>query len=315
MASGQEPGQEKAVISRIHRHRLSAARIQEERVGWLFVAPVMLYVVVVFILPALFMFYLALFRWSPIEGSGPFVGLQIVRETVRDPLMWKSFLNTAVFLLASVPATVLLSLLAATAFCRRSPLPWKSVFKVAYFLPLITSLAATAFIWLWMFNPSYGLFNTLLGILGLPRMNWLADTAQVIPSLAIMYVWVRLGFDMAIFLAGLEGIPEEFYEAATLDGAGKYQAFLKITLPLLNPQLVLVGVIEVITALRTFDLPYLATHGGPLNASRTVVLHIYDTAFHYNEPSKASVVALLLFAVILLITFIQLRVASRQVDY
>jgi multiple sugar transport system permease protein len=90
---------------------------------------------------------------------------------------------------------------------------------------------------------------------------------------------------------------------------------LKITLPLLNPQLVLVGVLEVITALRTFDLPYLATHGGPLNASRTVVLHIYDTAFHYNEPSKASVVALLLFAVILLITFIQLRVASRQVDY
>ena len=311
MASGQE----EAVISQIHRHRLSAARIQEERVGWLFVAPIMLYVVVVFILPALFMFYLALFRWSPIEGSGPFVGLQIVRETVRDPLMWKSFLNTAVFLLTSVPATVLLSLLAATAFCRRSPLPCKSFFKVAYFLPLITSLAATAFIWLWMFNPSYGLFNTLFGILGLPRMNWLADTAQVIPSLAIMYVWVRLGFDMAIFLAGLEGIPEEFYEAATLDGAGKYQAFLKITLPLLNPQLVLVGVIEVITALRTFDLPYLATHGGPLNASRTVVLHIYDTAFHYNEPSKASVVALLLFAVILLITFIQLRVASRQVDY
>jgi multiple sugar transport system permease protein len=294
--------QEEAVTLRTRPRRLRAARIQEERVGWLFVAPVMLYVVVVFVLPALFMVYLALFRWSPIEGSGPFVGLQIVRETVRDPLLWTSFFNTALFLVASVPATVLLSLLAASAFCRRSPLPFKNFFKVAYFLPLITSLAATAFIWLWMFNPSYGLFNT-------------TDTAQVIPSLAIMYTWVRLGFDMAIFLAGLEGIPEEFYEAATLDGAGRWQAFFGITLPLLNPQLVLVGVVEVITALRTFDLPYLATHGGPLNASRTVVLHIYDTAFHYNEPSKASVVALLLFAVILLITFIQLRVASRQMDY
>ena len=308
-------GQRDAVISRERPRRLPAARIQEERVGWLFVAPVMLYVAVIFALPALFMCYLALFRWSPIEGSGPFVGLQIIQETVRDPLLWTSFSNTALFMLASVPATVLLSLLAATAFCRRSPLPFKSFFKVAYFLPLITSLAATAFIWLWMFNPSYGLFNTLFGTLGLPRLNWLTDTAQVIPSLAIMYTWVRLGFDMAIFLAGLEGIPEEFYEAATLDGAGTCQTFFKITLPLLNPQLVLVGVVEVITALRTFDLPYLATHGGPLNASRTVVLHIYDTAFHYNEPSKASVVALLLFAVILLITFIQLRVASRQVDY
>ena len=303
------------MISRAHLRQLSLARIQEERTGWLFVAPVMLYVVVVFLLPVLFMFYLAFFRWSPIEGSGPFVGLQIVREALTDPLLWTSFWNSAAFLLASVPATMILSLLAATAFCRRSPLPFKTFFKVAYFLPLITSLAATAFIWLWMFNPSYGLFNTLLGTLGLPRLNWLTDTGQVIPSLAIMYVWVRLGFDMAIFLAGLEGIPEEFYEAATLDGAGECQSFLKITLPLLNPQLVLVGVVEVITALRTFDLPYLATHGGPLNASRTVVLHIYDTAFHYNEPSKASVVALVLFAVILLITFVQLRVASRQVDY
>ena len=303
------------MISQVKSRKHSLARIQEERTGWLFVAPVMLYVVVVFILPVLFMFYLAFFRWSPIEGSGPFVGLKILQETLSDPLLWTSFLNSAVFLLASVPATVVLSLLAATAFCRRSPLPFRNVFKVAYFLPLVTSLAATAFIWLWMFNPSYGLFNTLLGTLGLPRLNWLTDTAQVIPSLAIMYIWVRLGFDMAIFLAGLEGIPQEFYEAAKLDGAGNLQSFLKITLPLLNPQLVLVGVVEVITALRTFDLPYLATHGGPLNASRTVVLHIYDTAFHYNELSKASIVALVLFAVILLITFAQLRVGSRKVDY
>ncbi len=297
------------------RLKLSLARVHEERTGWFFVAPVMLYVVVVFVLPVLFMLYLAVFRWSPIEGSGTFVGLKLIQDTLTDPLMWTSFLNSGMFLLASVPATVILSLLAAAAFSNRSPLPFKGLFKVAYFLPLVTSLAATAFIWLWMFNPSYGLFNALLKTVGLPGLNWLNDTEQVIPSLAIMYVWVRLGFDMAIFLAGLEGIPEEYYEAAKLDGAGTIQSFANITLPLLNPQLVMVGVVEVITALRTFDLPYLATHGGPVNASRTVVLHIYDTAFHYNEMSKASVAALVLFVVILVITAIQMRLTSRQVDY
>jgi multiple sugar transport system permease protein len=295
--------------------RRSTLHRQEERAGWLFVAPVMVYVGVVFLMPVLFLLYLSVVRWSPIEGSGPFVGTSVIRSVLTDGLFWQSMVNTGVFMLASVPATVVLSLLAALAFSRRSRLPFKAFFKVAYFLPLITSLAATAFIWLWMFNPSYGLFNSLLGAVGVPPQSWLTDTAQVIPSLAIMYVWVRLGFDMAIFLAGVEGVPTEFYEAARIDGASGLQSFFHITFPLLNPQLVLVGVVEVITALRTFELPYLATHGGPLNASRTVVLHIYDTAFHYNEISKASVSALVLFAVILLVTFIQMRLTARRVDY
>jgi multiple sugar transport system permease protein len=295
--------------------RLSPLRAHEEHTGWLFVAPVMLYVVIVFVLPVLFMLYLAVVRWSPIEGGGPYVGARLITETLSERLFWQSLANSARFLLISVPATVLCALLSALAFARRSALPAKGFFKVAYFLPLVTSLAATAFIWLWMFNPSYGLFNAILGLIGLPPLAWLNSTAQVLPALAIMYVWVRLGFDMAILLAGLEGIPVEFYEAARIDGAGAWQSFFGITLPLLIPQLVLVGVLEVITSLRTFDLPYLATHGGPLNASRTVVLHIYDTAFHYNEVSKAAVAALVLFVLILGITLVQMRLTQRQVEY
>ncbi len=303
------------MIARTRRLGISPLRVQEERTGWLFVAPVMLYVLVVFVIPVLFILYLSVVRWSPIEGHGDFAGLAVVRAVLNDSLFWQSLLNTAKFVLLAVPSTVILALLAALAFSSRSPLRLKGFFKAAYFLPLVSSLAATAFIWLWMFNPSYGLFNDVLRLLGLPPLNWLNDTAQVLPSLAIMYVWVRLGFAMAILLAGLEGIPLEFYEAARIDGASGLAAFRHITLPLLNPQLVLVGVVEVITALRTFDLPYVATHGGPLNASRTVVLHIYDTAFHYNEISQAAVAALILFVLILVITQVQLRVVSRRVEY
>lgn len=283
--------------------------------GWVFVTPVMLYVAVVFVFPVLFLLYLSVVNWSPIEGTGIFVGLRIIRSTIEDALFWRSLSNSAKFVLASVPATVVLSLLAALAFSSRSKLPFKPFFKVAYFLPLVTSLAATAFIWLWMFNPAYGLFNSLLGLVGLPPMAWLTDTAQVIPALALMYIWVRLGFNMAIFLAGLEGIPQDMYDAAKIDGAGGARLFFSITLPLLNPQLVLVGAVEVISALRTFDLPYVATQGGPLHASRTVVLHIYDIAFRYNELSKAAVAALILFVLILLLTLGQIRLTSRQVDW
>lgn len=292
-----------------------SARAREEHAGWLFVAPVMGYVLVVFVLPLLFLLYATFFRWSIIDGPGPFVGLRVLVSTLADPLFRASLVNSALFMLAGGPATVGLALLVAVALSRRSPLPFKGFLKVAYTMPLITSLAATAFIWLWLFNPSYGLFNAILGALGLPRLAWLTDTAQVIPSLALMYLWVRLGFDLAILLAGLESIPEELYEAARLDGAGPGQIFARITLPLLNGPLVVVSVVEVITSLKTFELPFVATHGGPVNASRTAVLHIYDTAFRYNEISKASAAALVLFVLILLVTLVQLRLLARRVEY
>jgi len=297
------------------RVRLSPGRVAEERFGWLFAAPAILYVLLVFVIPVFFLVYLTLFNWSAFEGPGAFVGTRVLRQAVNDRVYWSSLLTSAKFVLFAVPTTLILSLLAATACSRRSPLPLKGLLRVLYFLPVVTSLAATAYIWLWLFNPAYGLFNTILGKFGLAPVPWLTDVNTVLPSLAIMFVWVRLGFDMAIFTAGLEGIPEEFYEAATIDGAKPWQAFLKITLPLLNPQIVMVSIIEVIGALKTFDLPYLATHGGPLNASRTVVLHIFDTAFRYNELNKAGAAALIFFVLILVITLVQLRLTSRKVEY
>lgn len=275
----------------------------------------MSYVVIVFLIPLLFMFYLTIFNWSPIEGTSVFVGFRIVGQAISDKMLWLSLLNSAKFMVLSVPATVILSLLSAVAFSSRSRLPLKGLFKTAYFLPLVTSLAVTAFIWLWIFNPDYGFFNSLLRALNLPTLLWLADTSQVIPSLVIVYVWARLGFEMAIFIAGVEGIPQEYYDAAKIDGASLLNSFFRITLPLLNPQIVLVSIIEVIAGLKVFELPYVATAGGPINASRMAMQHVYETAFRYLEFSRASVSAIILFLLIIVVTLIQMRLTQRRFEY
>lgn len=288
---------------------------QEELFGWLFIAPMMLYVAIVFLIPLIFMFYLTVFNWSPIEGTSVFVGVRIIKQTLTDKLLWQSLLNSTKFMILSVPAMVILSLLSAVAFSSRSKLPLKGFFKTAYFLPLVTSLAVTAFIWQWIFNPDYGFFNSLLRLFNLPTLLWLADTNQVIPSLVIIYVWARLGFAMAIFTAGVEGIPQEFYEAAKIDGASPRQSFFKITLPLLNPQIVLIIIVEVIAGLKVFELPYVATAGGPINASRMAMHHVYESAFRYLEFSKASTSAIVLFLVIIIVTLIQMRLTQRRFEY
>ncbi len=144
---------------------------------------------------------------------------------------------------------------------------------------------------------------------------WLTSATQVLPSLAFMNIWSRLGFDMIIFWAGLRGIPSIYYEAAMIDGASPFQRFRNITLPLLNPQIVLVTVIEVINVLKIFDIPYIATQGGPANASRVAVLHIYDLAFSWNRIGEASVAALFLFVTIMVATVLQWKVLRRPVEY
>ena len=159
------------------------------------------------------------------------------------------------------------------------------------------------------------MLNNILRMLSLPEQGWLDDTSQVLPSLAIMYIWARLGFAMVIFIAGLESIPNDYYDAASIDGASRWQQFRHITFPLLNPQLVLVIILEMITSLRTFELPYMAANGGPAHASRTVVLHIYDSAFQYFRMNGAAAAALILFSIILILTLVQRRLFSRQVEY
>lgn len=287
---------------------------RQARTGYIFVLPIFLYVIIIFFIPAGYTVLLSLFSWT-IRGMGRFVGLTSYVELVKDPLFLKSVRNSLVFALMSVPFTLIFGMLPALAFQSRVGLPLRNFFKPAYFMPIVISLVAVAFVWKWMFNPSIGLLNYILRSLRLPEQGWLNDTEQVLPSLSIMYIWARLGFSMVIFIAGLEGIPSDYYDAASIDGANRWQRFRHITFPLLNPQIILVLVLEMITSLRTFDLPYIAAQGGPAHASRTIVLHIYDSAFQYFRMGSAAAAAIFLFSMILVLTLLQRRLFSRQIEY
>lgn len=289
-------------------------RDRQVRVAYLFLLPSIAYVVLMFVAPALFAVYLSVVDWG-VDGPRAFVGIENYEYVATDDRFWSTMVNTAYFALLEVPGTIVCALLVALALTSSVGLRGRELFRLVYFLPVVTSLVAVAYMWLYLYNPTIGVFNSVLTTLGLPRQPFLSSTEQVIPSLAVVDVWARLGFNMVIFVAGLEGIPKDYYDAAEIDGANGWSAFWRITLPLLNPQIVLVAVLEAIHALRIFALPYVATAGGPADASRTVVMQIYDQAFRWNNMGEAAVTSIYLFAAILVITVIQRKVLTRAVDY
>ena len=287
---------------------------RQARAGILFITPAVIYFSITFIGTVFYNIYLTFVKFS-LSGENKFIGFSQYQAAFTDSTFWLSLKNTFYFTALSVPAIVILALAVALLFSSTVDFKLKGFFKSIYFLPVITSSVAVAFVWDWLYQPEIGLFNYILKSCGLPRQLWLHSAQQVIPSLAIMHVWARLGFNMVIFIAGLEAIPREFYEAAEIDGAKGWTTLYYITLPLLNPQILLVCILEVITALRMFSLPYVATGGGPGNASRMVVLHIHDKAFKWMQIGEASVAALILFSMIIIISVLQWLFLRKPVEY
>jgi multiple sugar transport system permease protein len=287
---------------------------RQTRTGYLFVLPCIIFFIVTFMWPAGYGLYLSFHKFS-FTGPPVFEGLRAYQAVWRDSLFWSSMLRTVYLLGMTVPATLIASLAAALAFTSLVKGPARSFFRAVYFLPVITSAVAVAFVWRWLYDGQYGLVNLFLGWFGVPAQNWLADPKLVLPAISVMTIWSRLGFAMIILIAGLQSIPEQYYEAAKIDGAGAWSRFRHITLPLLNAQLVLVIIFEVINGLKIFDMPYVATQGGPANASRVAVFHIYDLAFTFNKLDQAVVAALFLFVVIMAVTVLQWRLLRHPVEY
>jgi multiple sugar transport system permease protein len=287
---------------------------RQRRAGLLFVLPALGYFSVVFLVPRIESVIGSFYRTVP-GGASRFVGVRLYERVFTDPTFWQAVRNTVSLLLMSVPATVLLALGAALGLHRLRSLRWRSAWTAMYFLPFSVSLVAAALIWQWMYDPVYGFLNYVLDRMGLPPQKWLQSLDQVRPSLALVNVWVRLGFDTIIFLAALQAIPGEYYEAAAIDGAGGWQRFRRVTLPLLNPQIVMVSILELIFTFKVFDTVYATTQGGPAGASQTVIMLLYDTAFKYFRLGDASVMAVFVFASLLLITLVQWRLFRRQVEY
>jgi len=287
---------------------------RQHRAGLLFVLPALVYFALVFLVPLVESVIGSFYRTVP-GGESRFVGIRLYEKVLTDSTFWQAVGNTVSLRLMSVPATVALALMVALGLHRLRSIRARSVWTAMYFLPFAVSLVAAALIWQWMYDPLYGFLNHLLSRVGVPPLHWLQSLEMVRPSLAIVNVWVRLGFDTVIFLAARQAIPTEYYEAASIDGASRWQALRRLTLPLLNPQIVMVTILELIFSFKVFDTVYATTQGGPAGASQTVIMLLYDTAFKYFRLGDASVMAVSVFVSLLLVTLAQWRLFRRQVEY
>ena len=286
---------------------------RQRRAGFLFVLPAVAYFACVYFIPLVESLIGSFYRTLP-GGTSRFMGFGLYERVFTDPVFWNSVKNTIKLLALSVPSTVVLALAVALGLDRLT-LRWRSLWAAMYFVPFAVSLVAAALIWQWLYEPVYGVLNHALALVGLPPQKWLQSLNQVLPSLAAVNVWVRLGFDTMIFLAALQAIPGEYYEAAAMDGASARQRLWHVTLPLLNPQVVMVCILELIFNFKIFDQVYATTQGGPAGASQTIIPLLYDTAFKYFRLGEASVMAVFVFVVLLVVTLLQWRIFRRPVDY
>jgi multiple sugar transport system permease protein len=287
---------------------------RQRRAGFLFVLPAVLYFALVFLIPLGESVVGSFYRTVP-GGASRFVGLRLYEKVLTDSSFWQAVGNTVSLLLMSVPMTVVLALAVALGLHRVRSLRWRNTWAAMYFLPFSVSLVAAALVWGWIYDPVYGFLNYLLALVGIPPQKWLQSLTQVRPSIAVVSVWVRLGFDTMIFLAALQSIPEEYYEAAAIDGAGGWQRLRHVTLPLLNPQILMVSILELIFNFKIFDQVYATTQGGPAGASQTVIMLLYDTAFKYFRLGDASVMAVFVFVSLLLVTLLQWRFFRKPIEY
>jgi multiple sugar transport system permease protein len=289
--------------------------------AYVFLTPTLILFALIVIYPFLYAFYLSLQEWG-VFGDTYFVGLQNYRDMLNDPLFWKSLSNTFKWTVGVVPATIIIALLVALIL-NSQRVKARGAFRTIYFVPVVTNMVAAAFVWRWLFEPTFGVVNYFLERLGLPGPGWLASTKWALPAMMVVGIWKQIGFAMVIFLAGLQTIPRDIVEAARIDGATGWQVFSRITLPLLNPTVVFVAVMMVINALRVFTIPYVMSAGGftygvpggPLDSTRVFVIHIYDLGFRRFQLGYASANAFALLILIMAATLFQMKVLERPFEY
>lgn len=303
---------ERSAASKGVSARRSVAR-RRALAGMAFVAPAVLFLIVFALGPFLFTIYVSLHEWNMLTpvSQMPFRGLQNYRYLLfEDPLFRQTFGNTLKFTIGNVGITTALAL--GVALLLNTNVRYPTFWRAVYFLPYVTSSVAISIVWANLYHANYGLFNGILQLLSLPPQRFLASLEQALPSVIAVSVWHSIGYYMIIFLAGLQGISVEVYDAAKIDGADDWQRFWRITLPLLKPTMLFVLVVNTLASLQVFDLPFILTNGGPVNATNTLVLYMYQTAFNFARMGRATAMAVLLFLVIFVITLVQLRLLRER---
>lgn len=256
--------------------------------------------------------WVAMHDWNLI-GTPDWVGLANFEDLLRDEATWAALGHTLYYIAGYLPLVLIGGL--GLAMALNAAVRGRGAFRAIYFLPVITSWVVVALVWKWLLNPGNGLVNQVLGAVGIEGPGWWTDPAWAMPSVILASAWKDLGFVMVILLAGLQAVPQELYDAAKVDGTGAWQRFRHVTLPLLSPSTFFVVVISLINGFQVFDQVFVMTRGGPNGATEVVVQQIYDLTFRYGRAGDAAALSWLLFAVVLAVTLLQVRVQRRWVTY
>lgn len=283
---------------------------RQDLIGWSFAAPFVILFGIFLALPIVVAFVLSFTSFGLRDIANPigttFVGVKNYVDLFADPKFWKSLGNTAYFVVVGVPLTLALGLVIANALSRGIT-RFRTAFRVGYYLPVITSIVAIAVVWRFLLNPDIGLINLLLRNIGIGGPDWLANPALAMPSIIAMAVWRNVGFAMVVFIAGMQAIPVVLYEAASIDGAGRWQSFRNVTLPMLRPTILFMLVITTIGYLQLFEEPFVMTKGGPLDATLSVTMYMYQQGFTFFHQGYASAIAYVLFVIVAVIAFLQFK--------
>jgi multiple sugar transport system permease protein len=292
------------------RRAFTGLQREETLAGYLFLLPNFLGFLFFSLFPIAFAFYITLTNWS-LSKPPEFVGLANFVTLWNDELFWKTLGNSAYYTFVAVPTGVFIAFWLAILMNRK--MRGVLFLRTIYFLPQITLTVAAAVVWTWIYHPELGLFNYLLGLIGIEGPNWLTSTKWAMPAVIIMGNWQGIGFAMLVLLAGLQGIPQEYYDAAEIDGANARQVLRYVTVPLLTPTIFFVVVTSLIGAFQGFDIFYIMANGGPAKATTTLVLYVYQNGFTFFKMGYGAALAAVLFLLILTITLIQWRLAKSWV--
>ncbi len=278
--------------------------------AYIFLAPALSAIFVFFFIPVLAAFIIS-FTDFDIYALGDistvrFVGLNNYIKLFDDPLFFTALKNTFYFVIMSGPLSIAVSL-AAALLLNSKLVKYKSIFRLSYFIPVVTTLVAVAIVWRFIYHPKFGIINYLLSLIGIAPIDWLGEPSTAMPAIVLMSVWKNFGYNMIIFIAGLQNIPEDLYEAASIEGASEWQQFKSITLPMLAPTTIFISIITMIGYFQLFAEPYVMTQGGPLNSTLSIVQFMYQEGFRWWNMGYSAAIAFVLFFIIMIGTIVQLK--------
>ncbi len=279
----------------------------------LFLAPALLLYAVFFVYPFLFTFLLSFQQWDMIHPERSFVGWSNYASLMGDEVFWKSLRNTFLYMLMTMPVSIALGL--GVALLMESLLRGRTVYRFLFYLPVVSSISVIAIIWSLMYDDQRGIVNQLLALLGIDGPNWLSQSSTSLWAVAIVGIWKSFGYEMLLFVSGLKAIDKGLYEAASIDGAGRWRKLFHLTLPLLSPVTLFIVVMGIISSFQNFALIQIMTGGGPNNSSNVLVYELYQEAFRFFSVGKAAAISVILFVLVLLITALQMRISRNTVHY